>query len=107
SKSICVHLPLPSMPSKAMSLPRGRLLTCAFTSASLRWQPSPSVVCEQSNCCGSALQRRACYDSNLIMAHTSIRQNLLHIQERLANAANRAGRRIEDITLIEIGRAHV
>src|SRR5438094_627568 len=91
---------------KSACLPRGRLLTCAFTSASLRWQPSPSVVCEQSNCCGSALQRRACYDSNLNMAQTSIRQNLLQIQERIANAANRAGRRIEDITLIGVSKTH-
>ena len=40
------------------------------------------------------------------MAQTSIRQNLLQIQERIANAANRAGRRIEDITLIGVSKTH-
>jgi len=42
----------------------------------------------------------------LNMAQTSIRQNLLQIQERIANAANRAGRRIEDITLIGVSKTH-
>jgi len=40
------------------------------------------------------------------MAQTSIRQNLLQIQERIANAANRTGRRIEDITLIGVSKTH-
>jgi pyridoxal phosphate enzyme (YggS family) len=40
------------------------------------------------------------------MAQTSIRQNLLQIQERIANAANRAGRRAEDITLIGVSKTH-
>jgi len=40
------------------------------------------------------------------MAQTSIRQNLLQIQERIANAANRTGRRIEDLTLIGVSKTH-
>ena len=40
------------------------------------------------------------------MAQPSIRQNLLQIQERIANAANRAGRRAEDITLIGVSKTH-
>src|SRR6266567_3256708 len=40
------------------------------------------------------------------MPQTSIRQNLLWIQERIANAANRAGRRAEDITLIGVSKTH-
>jgi PLP dependent protein len=40
------------------------------------------------------------------MAQTSIRENLLRIQEVIANAANRAGRRAEDITLIGVSKTH-
>ena len=40
------------------------------------------------------------------MAQTSIRQNLLQIQEKIANAANRAGRRPEDITVIGVSKTH-
>ncbi|SRR6266704_1478031 len=40
------------------------------------------------------------------MPQTSIRQNLLWIQERIANAASRAGRRAEDITLIGVSKTH-
>jgi pyridoxal phosphate enzyme (YggS family) len=40
------------------------------------------------------------------MATPSIRQNLLQIQERIAAAAARAGRRPEDITLIGVSKTH-
>ena len=40
------------------------------------------------------------------MTPTSIRQNLLQIQEKIANAANRAGRRPEDITVIGVSKTH-
>ena len=40
------------------------------------------------------------------MTHVSIRENLLHIQERIANAATRSGRRPEDITLIGVSKTH-
>ncbi len=36
----------------------------------------------------------------------SIKDNLLRIQERIANAANRSGRRPEDITLIGVSKTH-
>lgn len=36
----------------------------------------------------------------------SIRENLLRIQERIANAAQRSGRRPEDITLIGVSKTH-
>ena len=40
------------------------------------------------------------------MPHASIRENLLRIQERIANAATRSGRRPEDITLIGVSKTH-
>ena len=40
------------------------------------------------------------------MTHTSLRENLLRIQERIANAATRSGRRPEDITLIGVSKTH-
>ena len=40
------------------------------------------------------------------MTQTSIRENLLRIQERIANAATRSGRRPEDITLIGVSKTH-
>lgn len=40
------------------------------------------------------------------MTQTSIRENLLRIQERIANAASRSGRRPEDITLIGVSKTH-
>jgi hypothetical protein len=40
------------------------------------------------------------------MAQTSIRENLLRIQERIERAANRAGRRAEEITLIGVSKTH-
>jgi pyridoxal phosphate enzyme (YggS family) len=40
------------------------------------------------------------------MTQTSIRENLLRIQEAIANAANRSGRRAEDITLIGVSKTH-
>jgi PLP dependent protein len=40
------------------------------------------------------------------MTQTSIRENLLRIQERIAVAANRAGRGPEDITLIGVSKTH-
>jgi PLP dependent protein len=36
----------------------------------------------------------------------TIRENLLRIQERIANAATRSGRRLEDITLIGVSKTH-
>src|SRR3989454_7314732 len=38
------------------------------------------------------------------MMHTSVRENLLRIQERIAQAANRAGRGAEEITLIGVSK---
>jgi pyridoxal phosphate enzyme (YggS family) len=68
------------------------------------------VMCEsQSNRRPSTLQRRACYDLNsnhLPMATTSIRDNLLRVQERISDAARRAGRRSEEITLIGVSKTH-
>jgi len=40
------------------------------------------------------------------MTQTSIRENLLRIQQAIANAAIRAGRRAEDITLIGVSKTH-
>jgi len=40
------------------------------------------------------------------MTHTSIRENLLRIQEKIAGAATRSGRRAEDITLIGVSKTH-
>jgi pyridoxal phosphate enzyme (YggS family) len=64
-------------------------------------------MCEgQSNRRLSTLQRRACYDLNLDMATTSIRGNLLRVQERIFAAARQAGRRAEEITLIGVSKTH-
>jgi hypothetical protein len=40
------------------------------------------------------------------MTQTLIRDNLLRIQERIARAAHRAGRRAEEITLIGVSKTH-
>src|SRR5438445_3847518 len=40
------------------------------------------------------------------MMHTSVRENLLRIQERIASVAARAGRRTEEITLIGVSKTH-
>ena len=40
------------------------------------------------------------------MTPTSIRENLLRIQERIARAAAKSGRRAEDITLIGVSKTH-
>jgi pyridoxal phosphate enzyme (YggS family) len=40
------------------------------------------------------------------MTETSFRDNLLRIQERIAKAAERAGRRAEEITLIAVSKTH-
>src|SRR5260370_9349379 len=40
------------------------------------------------------------------MAQTSVRKNLLRVQERIAGAAARAGRRAEEITLIGVSKTH-
>jgi len=40
------------------------------------------------------------------MATTSIRENLLRLQERIFAAARRAGRRAEEITLIGVSKTH-
>jgi PLP dependent protein len=40
------------------------------------------------------------------MATTSIRENLLRVQERIAAAARRAGRRSEEIALIGVSKTH-
>jgi pyridoxal phosphate enzyme (YggS family) len=40
------------------------------------------------------------------MTQTSVRENLLRIQERIAQAAVRAGRRVEEITLIGVSKTH-
>jgi len=40
------------------------------------------------------------------MTTTSVRENLLGIQERIAGAAARAGRRAEEITLIGVSKTH-
>ena len=40
------------------------------------------------------------------MSPNSIRENLLRIQEAIANAATRSGRRPEDITLIGVSKTH-
>jgi len=64
------------------------------------------TVGSQSNRRDSAVQRRACYDSNWVMTQTSIQENLLRIQERMEAAAQRAGRRSEEITLIGVSKTH-
>jgi PLP dependent protein len=68
------------------------------------------VMCEsQSNRRPATLQRRACYDLNSNdwdMATTSIRENLLRVEERISAAARRAGRRSEEITLIGVSKTH-
>jgi pyridoxal phosphate enzyme (YggS family) len=42
----------------------------------------------------------------LNMATTSIRENLLQVQERIFAAARRAGRRTEEITLVGVSKTH-
>jgi pyridoxal phosphate enzyme (YggS family) len=65
------------------------------------------VMCEgQSNRRLSTLQRCACYDLNLNMATTSIRENLRRVQERISAAARRAGRSAEEIALIGVSKTH-
>jgi pyridoxal phosphate enzyme (YggS family) len=65
------------------------------------------VMCEgQSNRRLSTLQRRACYDLNLNMATTSIRENLLRVRECIFSAARRAGRHSEEITLVGVSKTH-
>ncbi|MGB9466663.1 MAG: YggS family pyridoxal phosphate-dependent enzyme, partial [Candidatus Acidiferrum sp.] len=49
---------------------------------------------------------RACYDLNLNMATTSLRENLLQVEERVFAAARRAGRRAEEIILIGVSKMH-
>jgi PLP dependent protein len=41
-----------------------------------------------------------------MMIQTSLRQNFLKVQERIAAAARRAGRRLEEITLIGVSKTH-
>ena len=60
----------------------------------------------QSNRRLATPQRCACYDLNLDMATTSIRENLLQVRERILAAAQRAGRRAEEITLIGVSKTH-
>src|SRR5712691_12641046 len=38
------------------------------------------------------------------MTQNSVRENLLRIQERIAGAASRAGRQVEEITLIAVSK---
>lgn len=40
------------------------------------------------------------------MTQTSIQENLLRVQERIAAAAKRAGRRAEEVTLIAVSKTH-
>ncbi len=40
------------------------------------------------------------------MTQTSLRENLLQIQERISATAKRAGRRPEEITLIGVSKTH-
>jgi PLP dependent protein len=40
------------------------------------------------------------------MAQSSVKENLLRIQERIGKAAERAGRRAEEITLIAVSKTH-
>ena len=40
------------------------------------------------------------------MTQTSVRENLLQIQDRIASAAARAGRRAEEITLVGVSKTH-
>lgn len=83
-----MRLPLPSMPSMAMSFPKG-------------------AMCErQSNWRGTALQRSACYDLGLDMATKTVRANLVRVRERIAAAAERAGRKGEEITLMGVSKTH-
>jgi PLP dependent protein len=57
--------------------------------------------------CGeSALQRRACYDFMLNMMEERIRENLQRIQEGMAAAARRSGRRAEEVALIGVSKMH-
>ena len=41
-----------------------------------------------------------------MMSHTGIRENLLRVQERIARAAHRVGRRDDEITLIGVSKTH-
>jgi pyridoxal phosphate enzyme (YggS family) len=66
--------------------------------------------CSQSNRRRSVPQRRACYDAhsaeNGDMTESSVRENLLRIQERVAAAAHKAGRRTEEVTLVGVSKTH-
>ena len=65
-----------------------------------------SRIENQSNRRRATLQRRTCYDFVEMMAQTSLRENFLNVQERIAAAAQRAGRRAEEITLIGVSKTH-
>jgi len=45
------------------------------------------------------------YDAR-VMQETTIRKNLEHVQERIAAAAQRAGRHVDEITLIAVSKTH-
>jgi pyridoxal phosphate enzyme (YggS family) len=60
----------------------------------------------QSNRRRGAPQRFACYDFIPAMTQDLVRENFLRIQERIAAAAQRAGRRAEEITLIGVSKTH-
>ena len=50
---------------------------------------------------------RACYDFEVgagIMTQASIQENVSRVRERIAAAANRAGRKVEEITLIAVSK---
>src|ERR1700676_1980308 len=97
SKSICVCLPEPSIPSRAINFPRGgmgrKFNVCLATP-----QGTPA---RHRGRVGPRARIRAMDDEIKTTA-----AKLVAGRERLERAASRAGRRAEDITLIAVSKFH-
>jgi pyridoxal phosphate enzyme (YggS family) len=83
-----VRLPLPSIPSTAINFPGEAIVDASLTGAAAR------------------LQTRRVLAFAVSMVLDSIRENLSRVQERIADAARRAGRRPEEVTLIGVSKTH-
>src|SRR5258705_3081170 len=110
SRSICVRLPLPSIPSMAMSLPSARLFTVGRKSTSYREYLLPLSNLYVSLTAGvrprNAARARMRVGNEFMVEIQQIRDSLSRVHERIAAAAQRAGRRSEEITLIGVSKTH-
>src|ERR1700732_2667871 len=97
SKSICVCLPEPSIPSRAINFPRGGM----GRKFNVRLAAPQGTPARHQGRVGPRARIRAMDDEIKTTA-----ANLLEVRERLERAASRAGRRAEDITLIGVSKTH-